>query len=74
LTDRDQRASRIAVRKRESVAVVGGVVIGAATNSVSLDLSWCGAGKHFVDRGTYLIDKFLFGSRCFRVSGKKLQV
>ena len=46
-------------------------MIGAATNSISLDLCWCGAGKHFVDRGAYLIDRFLFQSRCFQVSGGK---
>ena len=37
--ERDQRASRIAVRKREFVTVTGGAVIGAATKNVSLDLS-----------------------------------
>ena len=49
-------------------------MIGAATNSVSLDVSCCGAGKRLVERGTYLNDKFLLRSRCFQVSGKKLQV
>lgn len=44
-------------------------MIGAGTNSVSLELSWCGEGKHFVDRAAYLMDKFLFRSRCFQVSG-----
>jgi hypothetical protein len=63
-TEGYQRASRIAF------TVIGGVVIGVGTNSISLELSWCGEGKHFVDRAAYLIKKILFRSWYFQVSGK----